>query len=180
MTAVVLDLHYVDELIDQRRKQHGGYQGAPPIINGYRQGESINRSCMVMMSALLQAYIEDVFVECSKSVMPNLSNGIGKYKNSFSRWGNPSPENINNLFLRLGVEKVLDGLKWQRTPDTIVAAKLRVMNELRNKIAHGDKTLIVSGKSVSLSLSIVENYRSFCAVFAQKFEGHAKNKVLII
>jgi hypothetical protein len=52
-----LDLHYVDELIAVRQNQHGGGQGAPLIIDGHRVGASLNRSCVVMLSALLQTFI---------------------------------------------------------------------------------------------------------------------------
>jgi hypothetical protein len=53
---VELNLTYVDELISVRQVLHGGNRGAPKKVeDGSREGASINRSCIVMMSALLQA-----------------------------------------------------------------------------------------------------------------------------
>jgi hypothetical protein len=89
---VILDLHYVDELIEVRQQQHGGARGAPGVIGGYRQGESLNRSCIVMISALIQGFVEMSF-EASRQVLPNLATAaaVERYRQSFKRWGNPHP-----------------------------------------------------------------------------------------
>jgi hypothetical protein len=71
-----LDLHFIDELIGVRQAQHGGGRGAPPLQGGHRIGASINRSCIVMLSAVLQSYIEDVFKEAANRAFPQLvANG---------------------------------------------------------------------------------------------------------
>lgn len=174
---VKLDLHYVDELITVRRAQHGGYQGAPPMVGKYREGASINRSCVVMLSAQLQTYVEGVLFNCSRKVLPALHGArLVKYEKAVNRWGNPSADNIKNLFLRIGVESVLDCLSWQKCPDSVVKAKLNALNEIRNDIAHGEDKLMVGGKEVGLNLAQVERYRDFAKAFASRFEAHAKAK----
>ena len=156
-----LDLHFVNELIEVRENQHGGYQGAPEIINGHRVGASINRSCLVMISALLQAFVEEVFQEISVEYLEIDQAGQDAYRKSFSRWGNPSDQNIRSLFLRLGITDVLDGLGWQRITNQRIRANLRNLNELRNQIAHGSRGLRLNQQRYSLSLVEVKRFRNF-------------------
>ena len=140
---VAFDLHYVDEIISVRKQQHGGLRGAPAVTNGYRQGESLNRSCMVMLSALLQGYIENVFVAASARAMPRLarSGAVEQYRRTFRRWGNPSPANIVALFQRIGITDVLDGLSWRNCANQTVRSRLDHLNQIRNGIAHGNQNL---------------------------------------
>ena len=68
---VELNLTYVDELISVRQVLHGGSRGAPKkVSDGSREGASINSSCIVMMSALLQSYMQSVFEICAKEALP--------------------------------------------------------------------------------------------------------------
>jgi hypothetical protein len=169
-----LDLHYVNELIDVRQEQHGGGVGAPAVINGHRVGASINRSCMVMLSALLQSFVEDVFQEASIELLGIDEAVQDDYRKSFSRWGNPSDSNIKSLFLRLGVEDVLNDLGWQRTTNQRIRENLRSLNGLRNQIAHGRRDLRLKNARYSLSLAEVIRFRDFVWSFADRFPGHVR------
>lgn len=60
------------------------------------------------------------------------------------QWGNPSDENITRLFLKIGVVDVLDGLSWKGFSNQSVRDKLRLLNLIRNQIAHGKKHLEVN------------------------------------
>lgn len=121
-----LDLHYVNELIAVRVEQHGGGPGAPEIVNGHRVGASINRSCVVMLSALLQSFVEEVFQESSVELLGiEAEEAKVSYRKSYSRWGNPSDGNIKTLFHRLGVEDILEGLSWQRITNQRIRSNLR-------------------------------------------------------
>ncbi len=176
---IILDLHYVDELIDVRREQHGGGRGAPIMVDGYREGESINRSCIVMLSALLQGFVEDVFIECSKQVLPRLATdqAVEKYRKTFRRWGNPNPNNIRALFGRIGIVDVLDGIRWRNCANATVLSKLDAINQIRNSIAHGRLEITVNGQPSRLSLIVVSNYRNFAEAFGNRFEQHAIRKL---
>lgn len=170
-----LDLHYVNELIAVRREQHGGGQGAPAIEAGHRIGASINRSCIVMLSALLQTHVEDVFQDAAKRAFPALNANAGAfalYWNQMKNWGNPSDVNIGNLFLRIGVPDVFDGLSWQRTTTADIKRKLGELNQVRNRIAHGNRNLTLNGAPYSLTLAKVEAYRNLAGSFGQRFAAH--------
>jgi hypothetical protein len=170
-----LDVFYIDELIAVRRAQHGGGQGAPEVIDGHRVGASINRSCIALLSAQLQTFVEDVFFDCAGTLLPHL-NGPAEaagFRRSYSRWGNPSADNIRSLFQRLGVDNVLHGLVLRKCDNAKVRQRLNHLNEIRNGVAHGALNLRAGGAAVSLSLVQVEMYRNFAVNFAARFPAHA-------
>lgn len=172
-----LDLHYVDELIAVRQNQHGGGQGAPLIINGHRVGASLNRSCVVMLSALLQSFVEEVFVNVAVDLLTLDSDAkLENFSKSLSRWGNPSDENVTALFRRLGIIEVLDGLTWQACRAGRVKANLKQLNEVRNQIAHGRRFLRHNNQAYSLSLAEAIRFRSFALNFGERFCDHARAK----
>ena len=172
-----INLHYVDELISVRQAQHGGGRGAPPILYGQRVGASINRSCIVMLSALLQAYVEEVFKDAAQRRFPDLAAdpaAFDRYWNQMKNWGNPNGGNIKVLFLKLGVPDVLTGLSWQRTTEAEIQSKLDKLNQIRNKIAHGAAHITVNNQPYSLSLAHVCAFRDFAHNFGQRFEHHVE------
>lgn len=170
-----LDLHYVRELIDVRQEQHGGGPGAPPIVNGHRIGASLNRSCIVMLSALLQSFVEEVFQDAARRRFPALNAhgpSFDAYWKQMKSWGNPSEQNIKNLFLQIGAPDIFSGLSWQRTPTNEVRRKLGELNQIRNDIAHGSRQLKVNGQPYSLSLRNVVAFTNFAEQFGDRFEPH--------
>ena len=174
---VTLNLVYVDELINARQVQHGGARGAPRLEGGVRIGASINRSVIVMLSAMLQSYVEDVFAECAKERFPALRNdpqAFDAYWKQMKNWGNPSDGNIKNLFVRIGVPDVFAGLSWQRTTTAEIRQKLNELNQVRNDIAHGAAHIRVNDQPYSLSLVKAQRLRNFAEVFGDRFEAHAR------
>ncbi len=105
-----IDLQYVDELLQARRALHGGGQGAPPIVNGTRQGAALNRSCVLMISGLLQGHVEEVFFEVSQEKLGLSAAQMANYRDLYDRFGNPSPQTVRTHFRRLGVPDILAGL----------------------------------------------------------------------
>lgn len=176
-----LDLHYVNELIDARTARHGGRRGAPLIVNGVRVGASIDRSIVLMVSGLLQGYVEDVFATCAKSVFAAYDEDDGAFKSywkQMDRWGNPSDQNIRVLFMKIGVPDVLDGLSWQRTTNAKIRAKLKEINWFRNRIAHGARRLERDGQPVELGFQKAIAFTNFAKSFGDRFEEHAQRKTL--
>ena len=160
------DIRPVDELIAVRRQQHGGSRGAPKkTAGGQRVGAALNKSCILMMSALLQGYVEDVFLAASQRLFKTLADEAAqkRYAETLRATGNPSSENIARLFLRIGKVDVFDGLSWQKASMKQIKEKLRDINELRNKIAHG-KAL-----PEAVSLTKVETLRNFVDQFGSRF-----------
>lgn len=170
-----VDLHFVDELIAVRRDQHGGGRGAPPLQGGHRIGASINRSCIVMLSALLQSYVEEVFGEAARRTFPRLNADDAYYErywNQMKGWGNPSGANVRSLFLKIGIPDVFDGLSWQGTTTERIRTRLDALNQIRNQIAHGRRDLTLNGNRYSLSLARVQTYRNFAENFGGRFSEH--------
>ena len=171
-----LNLHYVNELIEVRQEQHGGNQGAPYIVNGHRVGASLNRSCVVMLSALLQSFVEEVFFETSVELLGIEDNAQSVFRKSFSRWGNPSDQNVRALFNRLGIGDVLADLSWRGCRRGRVNENLRQLNELRNQIAHGGQYLRWQNRPYSLSLAEAVRLRDFAQRFGDYFPAHARSE----
>lgn len=179
MAAANLNLTYVDELISVRQVLHGGSRGAPKKVeDGSREGASINRSCIVMMSALLQSYIQEVFRLCAKKALPTLKNDDvwDAYWKQMKGWGNPSADNTKILFLKIGAVDIFDGLSWQKCENASIRNKLNQLNHIRNSIAHGNDELRVNNGKYSLTLNKVKAFRDFIEVFGERFEGHALGK----
>jgi hypothetical protein len=175
-----LNLTAVDELIEVRRMLHGGERGAPPRReDGARQGDSLNRSCVVLLSALLQSYVQEVFEKAAKEALPNLRNDQvwDSYWKQMKSWGNPSADNIKTLFLKIGIHDVLDGLSWQNCDNKLVRRRLNELNQVRNSIAHGADTLKVNSANYTLTLAKVEAFRNFVQAFADRFEERVLDKL---
>jgi hypothetical protein len=177
----MIDLHYVDELIRVRAMQHGGARGAPLIVGGHRVGTSINRSCIVMLSALLQSHVEDVFKDSARRAFPRLdddADAFEAYWKQMKNWGNPSGDNIKNLYLKLGVPNVLETLSWRGLSSSSVIKKLNDLNQIRNQIAHGGRSRLQlkdqNGRqqAYSLTLAKVSGFREFAFNFGNRFSRH--------
>lgn len=170
-----INLSPVDELIAVRQAQHGGGRGAPRVNpDGTREGQALNRAVIVMTSATLQAFCEDVFFELSEAKLGLNADQLTAYRKLYSQWGNPSKENIRNQFRRLGAVDILDGLSWQRCNTDAVLSNLDRLNQLRNQIAHGRQVLTIANRDYPLPLAAAQSYRNFVAQFGDRFENHAR------
>ena len=170
-----MNLASVDELIQARKDLHGGEAGAPIVLaDGSQEGAALNRACVVLLSSTLQAYVADVFLKCSfKAFHRDLQGSeLDNYRNTWNRWGNPNPKNITDLFRRLGVDDVFDHLSWQKQSTTTLKGNLDAINQVRNKIAHGED-ITVNGDNFSLTLNRIERWRKVVGTFGEKFEPHA-------
>lgn len=175
-----LELGLVDELIAARRSLHGGARGAPRRLeDGNHEGRALNRACVVMLTSTLQAYIGDVFLGCSHKAFGRqlIDDELKDYVRTWSRWGNPSDENIIALFRRLGINDVFDGLSWQGQSTTALKKKLRTINQVRNRIAHG-QDIRVDDQPYALTLNSIQGWRRVMQTFGERFEAHALSKII--
>jgi hypothetical protein len=102
----------------------------------------------------------------------DLDRSVALYRGTFRRWGNPSVKNVRDLFRRIGVQDVFDGLSWQRCLSAAVRLKLEKLNQLRNQIAHGADHLILDRQRYSLSLAEVYSLRNFKAQIADNLDRY--------
>ena len=171
-----LSLYALDEVISARRSLHGGTRGAPvKLTNGSREGDALNRACVVLLSSSLQSYVQDVFLDCSFRAFGRDLQGsaLKNYKNTWSRWGNPNPSNIIILFRRLGIDDVFDGLSWQGQATPTLKENFDRINQIRNSIAHGGE-IRVNNEPYSLQLNNITRWRNIAEQFGVRFETHAR------
>jgi len=131
-----------------------------------------------MLSSSLQAFVGDVFLTCSERAFGRVLNADERkaYTDTWSRWGNPSDENILRLFRRLGVHDVFDGLSWQGQATDTLKSNFNRINQVRNRIAHGAE-ITVDGQPYALRLGSITRWRDIANTFGDFFEAHALGKI---
>jgi hypothetical protein len=131
-----------------------------------------------MLSSALQAFVGDVFLACSQKAFGRAltADETKAYNATWNRWGNPSDTNIVALFLRLGVTDIFDGLSWQGQSTKALKANLDTINQVRNRIAHG-QPIQVNGDPYALRLSGITRWRNIAEQFGTRFEAHALAKI---
>ncbi len=133
-----------------------------------------------MLSALLQTHVEDVFQDAAKRAFPALNAdpaAFDRYWKQMKSWGNPSDVNIGNLFLQIGLPDVFSGLSWQRTTTADIKEKLGELNQVRNRIAHGNRDLTLNGNSYTLTLAKVVAFRNLAEKFGERFTDHVNTLI---
>lgn len=170
-----IKLGLVEELIHVRKLLNNGSLGAPKKVGGTREGASINRSGIMMLCAILQAYIEEVFKVCAIKVLPSLKeeNSWNAYWKQIKFWGNPSAENIKKLFLKIGIVDIFQGLEWRNCKTDKIKKKLNYINTIRNGIAHGNSNIILDGKEYNITKNKLIRFKKFAKAFGKHFHDHA-------
>jgi len=160
----------VNELLRAHRLVTGGNVGAPPIANGARVGASLLRAATTMISAALQTEVEGVFKQALPLTFDHFTDAERQryWEDCKKSWGNPNPQNIRTLFFRLGFSDALDGLQWQNCPNANVVSTLDAINQVRNRIAHG-QPLTVNAHPFRLTRPVVDRWCSFANVFTERF-----------
>jgi hypothetical protein len=170
-----IEFALVDELITARRTLHGGVQGAPrKLTDRDRTGAALNRSIILMLSALFQGYVEDVFFIRAKRKLRLKGADVDEFRKLHRRWGNPSMTNITEQFGRIGIIHPLANLSWQGCRNASVRRKIDLLNTLRNQIAHGAKRLKDGKEDYNLTLAKAENLRRFVEAFSTRFQAHIR------
>jgi hypothetical protein len=160
----------VDELLRAHRLVTGGQVGAPPIANGARLGSSLLRASTALISAAIQTEVEATF----RAALPlafdhfTVPEQERYWTEAKKGWGNPNPYNIRNLFFRIGFSDVLDGLSWQKCPNASVISTLDAINQIRNRVAHG-QPLTLDGTSFRLTRPIVNRWYNFAGILLSRF-----------
>ncbi len=159
----------VDEVLRAHTALIGRGPGAPPITNGARVGASLLRAATTLISAALQSEVEDTFKAALARSFDHFEPvERDRYWSDCKGWGNPNPENVRRLFFRIGFPDVLDGFSWQKCPNATVIAVLDEINQVRNRIAHG-QPLTVGGRPFKLTKPKVARWRGYAAAFSTRF-----------
>jgi len=134
--------------------------GRPPQV------QVVSKAAIVLLSAHLQGYIADIHAECAGKLFDGRVKDLAALIAEAPTRGNPNPENITTVFASLGFPGMLDGIRWPKMSNSSVRKRLREMNELRNRIAHGS--------SETVRKQQVKNGLGFVRRFAEKLDEQLK------
>jgi hypothetical protein len=157
-----IDLSPVNELIVARRDQWK--------LIGKSPSRALNKCCVLMLSALLQGHVDGLFYTVAVHHFDMTDEELKVYRAAVGIWGNPSAENIKRLFTRLGVVEIIEKVNWSKSDAKSIATKLKMLNEQRNKIAHGQEP------RGSLNLTDIEKTRDFVQQFSKDFSSYLRRK----
>jgi hypothetical protein len=134
-----LDTSFVNLLIEARtayRRQEA--LGKP---SGAGVGKILLESVVLLLSARLQAAVEDCFIKHLRRKFLHIkASDVPVYMKNVGNWGNPNFQNINKLFLRLGIFNVLSDFRvGSRTPQE-TQQLIDSINKARNDIAHVNRS----------------------------------------
>jgi hypothetical protein len=131
---------------------------------------ALNRATIVLLSAHLQGFIQDIYSEAAHVVLNgkvrDIDSLISRGKKSF---GNPHAYRIEQLFCTIGFPKVLRKVRWQKTSNQTVRKRLTQYVRLRNEIAHGKRTHVTKAQ--------VLGFRKFVEQFALRFDVEVGSEI---
>jgi RiboL-PSP-HEPN len=114
-------------------------------VRGRRWGvAALNRAGIVLLTAHLEGYVEDLFEEGATALASN-SFDMNEYDvhafvaQATGSFRSPKPQNIKDLFTRLGLTDVLGTVQWGNLLNSDVRKRLGDLVALRNEIAHGEQ-----------------------------------------
>ncbi len=119
-------------------------------LRGRRWGmEALNRAGVVLLTAHLEGYIEDLFEEAANLIASEVFYTTYYDVNSFiaqatGPFHSPNPQNIKSLFARLGINDVLASVQWNPLTNKDVRQRLGDLVKLRNEIAHGEQPSVTT------------------------------------
>ena len=107
-----------------------------------RKGAAVMRGAVVLLSAAIEAYVEDIYDEAVDLVFasqPALDRRKLKDDTS-ARLNNASVFNVNRLYFNVGFPWIMQNgkLHWQKFNNQAVRDTLDAIVKARNNIAHGE------------------------------------------
>lgn len=143
---------------------------SPPGPGRRAQVGALNRAAMVLLSAHLQGYIEELHAEAAQSLLGKVVNDVASLVDRAQQnFSNPRAYRIEQLFRSLGMPNVLNNVGWQRASNRSVRKRLNDYVETRNRIAHGSQERTSKAK--------VWSFKRFVQLFAEKFDEKVRNEI---
>jgi RiboL-PSP-HEPN len=138
------------------------------LVSAPKQGrrtevDAINRAAMVLLTAHLQGYIEDLYAESAKALLSGSVKDVNALTSrGLSGFSNPHAYRIDGLFASVGLRNSTSGISWQRASNKSIKKRLTMYIQERNAIAHGKKNRVHKAKVIA--------YKKFVEVFAEHFD----------
>ena len=132
--------------------------------------DALNRAAIVLLSAHLQGYIEDLHAEAANHLFSSTVMDVNALiTEAQSKICNPHDYRIEQLFCSLGLPKILEELRWQRASNRRIRVRLSKYIEMRNRIAHGSQETISKEK--------VQGFKHFVELFAKRFDAKVRTVI---
>ena len=162
----------VDELIAAHGFVTGGGRGAPPVVNGRRQGRALVRAGIVLQCAAAEAFVVDIFEEAAAHLYNTMTPDDLKRlaKETSRKLHTASIYNIETLFFNIGIPFVMSDITWQGMSDDNFTKSFNGLIEARNSIAHGRHYKDGAGNVIPVRLQLLRRWRSMVANFSARFE----------
>lgn len=129
----------------------------PPGRGRPAEVHALNSAAIALLSAHPQGFVVDLFKEVADKTLRGKVKDVNALIDTANLRGNPNEQNIVRLFASLGYPNILDGISWQRMSNAQLKAKLRGLNELRNKIFHGSSGTVTKVQ-VANHLNVFRNF----------------------
>jgi hypothetical protein len=163
-------LREVDEIVQARDAICPPGRGRPQA----RQGAAVLAGGTVLLSALFEGYVEDLFDATVDVLYSHFSTQERRdlKRNTSRKNHNASVYKVNNLFFYLGMPWVMKSpqLRWQKFSNASVRSRLDELAEARNKIAHG--------ASYVVRKSSLTAWRGFVERLAEQLDALTADHVL--
>ena len=131
--------------------------GRPPNI------DAIHRAAVVLMSAQLEAFIEDLHAEATSHLVAGEAGVVDAIvSEAHYIFQNPRADAIERLFRTIGLPGILRGVHWRNASNPSVRRRLKEFIDLRNDVAHGEE--------VRATKRIVKYYGEFIRLFATNLD----------
>jgi hypothetical protein len=153
-------LRDVDEIVTAHFVLTGGHRGRPAL----RQGAALTRAGVVLLAAAMEAFVEDLFEESARLLMPTrTADELNQlFENTSKRLNVADVHKTNLLYFNLGIQWVLERIRWQKFSNKSFQKTLNKLVETRNQIAHGSQP--------GVRLQSLRKWRGFVLRYSQKLE----------
>jgi hypothetical protein len=139
------------------------------------------RASVVLIVARIEYFVEELFEWAAKKIFDNLSKEeiIEYYKISSKRFNNPTSDNINKLFLEIGIHKVMNKICTDSSENKILRKTLDDLINKRHEIAHGKiGGATRSSRKFSATATQVKSWNKFAIKFMYQIENTVSNILL--
>lgn len=169
LTNLQARLRDVDEILAARDAICPAGAGRP----AQRKGAAVIAGGAVLLSALFEGFIEDLYELTIDALHPAVADGIrADLKNHTSRKNNnANVHQVNTLFFYLGVPWVMAHPKvhWRKFNNSKVQGRLGELSKARNELAHG--------KIHAVTKPMLKGWRDFIGRLSEKLDEIAADRV---
>lgn len=159
LNALKERLKDVEEVIQAHEALTGGGRGQPRA----GQGRALTRAGIVLLSAAVEAFVEDLFEEAANKLYVAMTDDDKKFliQHTAKQFNNPNCFKIEVLYLNLGLIRCLEGISWQKFANSKLRKEFNNLVDTRGSIAHG--------RGGGKRLAVLKRWKTMIENFAPRF-----------